>query len=303
MNKLFLRALICGATTLLACSVSQNINNSASLESSPKFIPFTVVYAENVKKVGSLDTLGTLEDLGSEIILNLNDSSHLILGHYSGLLIEFNQDTLIDINELSALVNRQLDIESNEGSKRAIYNLLYSNNSSLSTKRRQGVVHRCFEGNITYKFPAITQSYQVGIPKSSPKICLEWVTQEKHKELNITLEVRSIFNELIDSYKVSDTSGLLDLSNYESESNLYVIELKDTTNELFSIPIGIQLDSGIEYIPSNCDINTSIEALQTAYYLESHQFYYDAGDYYELAADLSNKKFYKLMLENYRNRQ
>lgn len=62
--------------------------------------PFQVIYLENVERYNITDSLRVMEKLGPGTILKVGEKGHLVLGHYSGYLLEFEDDTLINIATL-----------------------------------------------------------------------------------------------------------------------------------------------------------------------------------------------------------
>ncbi len=258
------------------------------------------MHADSARFVGFQNYIDPVIGAKQENIIKVEQGGHLVLGHYSGYLLEFSDDTLISILDLTNHVDSLLNIEPNQLRRTAIFDVLFSTKGGNSYYQEVGT--RLDGPLIEFITPSVGARI-INISRNMPSLCLEWKNAFDANELEFDLLIKNIFNETVDKLPVSGKSMTIDFSGYKSESNLYILSIQSKTEGIVSQEIAVSVDSGHEFIPGSCDAHTAIESLQMAYYLETRRYYHEATRFYELAAELSPKPFYNKMLNHHLQRK
>lgn len=180
---------------LVGCSIypSRTVPTGFISESNIRSKPFQVVYAKQTRKIGDTAELVALEYLFLEDIIRLEKSGYLILAHYSGLFLEFENDTIFSISEISEKTSQQLNINSQEVKHRTDIELLYTD--ERKHQYYPGVVSRCISYPMALISPARTTSE---ISAKSPKICISWESNLNYEPESYEVQIKNIFDENLD---------------------------------------------------------------------------------------------------------
>ena len=124
------------------------------------------------------------------------------------------------------------------------------------------------------------------------------------KPKTFEVQIKNIFDELLEIIETENTDINLNLSQYDSDVGLYIVRVYDKDNHEISTPdIGISTRWEHHFTPKACDLYTAVKALEMAYYLDKNRYYFDAAEYYELATELSDRLIFTEILNHYRNRK
>jgi hypothetical protein len=262
--------------------------------------PFQVIYADRARKVGDSAQVMRLKFLSTFDLIRIEDDGYLLLAHFSGMFFEFQGDTILDISKLSEQASQRLNNNLNAVEHPVNVQLLYQNKGKPNYYPG-AVSGGCASYPIALISPATNS---VEISATFPELCLSWESTSDKKPESFEIQIKNIFDELVDTI-ISETTTLnLNLSQYNSESGLYLLTIYDSQDhEIRSTELGIKVGRVYYYTPQTCDINTSLKALEMALYVESHHYYYDASDYYKLAAELSERPIFTEFLNNYKMRK
>lgn len=262
--------------------------------------PFQIIHAENVRNAGDSVQLTALNFLSKYDIVKLEETSYLLLVHFSGMFFTFEGDTVINLATLSKEISQELNIENEEINHRAGIQFLFQNEAYIPKYSNPVLRIESFQG-IQMLTPALDQTQ---LSANASKICLKWRESPVRSVDVFQIIIKDIFDEVLDTMHTKSSYLDLDLSRYESEGNLYIIKIKDSRYpRVESIEFAIILGNEQYYIPKNCKIRTAEKALEMAYYLEYNQLYTDAEEYYLLATSLSERPIFDQLLKNFQERK
>jgi hypothetical protein len=260
--------------------------------------PFQVVFADQTHKVGDSTQLAKLDYLSSYDIIRIENSGYIILAHFTGLFLEFEGDTIIDMSELSEMTSQQLNIDPNTIKHRTNIQLLFQD--ERKNNYYQGAVSRCVSHPMAIVSPISTTTE---ISATTPEICISWEYSMAQRPEEFEVKIKNIFDEPLDTVRTSETRLSLNLSNYEHE-RLVIVGVSDKNeSEIQTQEIGIKIGKQHYFTPQSCDLKSALKVLEMAYYLESHRYYFDATHYYKLASELSDRTIFDELLEHYENRK
>ncbi len=256
------------------------------VKSNVKKYPFEVLHSVNCKRTTDNSSL-TSGMLINSPQLEL-DNGHLILVHYSGKFLEYEDDTIINLDKINSELKSTITTANKRFRPRI--NFLYSDNTHSGVS--DGV-----SGIVPLSDNPIT------IDKNE-NFCLSWIPEavEVPDEPEMyTVRIRSIFLETLFELKTESNYATLDFSDYEG--TLFLVDIRGKNSTLTSYDLGIKLGIRDFLLPNYCEPKNSVEALEIAYHLERMYFARkEALVYYERANELSNQQFYKDQLSKYKKR-
>lgn len=261
--------------------------------------PFQIVYAEQASRIGDSINLAPLHHLSVNDTVQLNDSSYLILAHYSGLFLEFKGDATLIISEISDSLIRDFNINPENVKFRTNVELLYSNKQSPKTCRATAA--RSYRLPIEFVLP----QRRIELSKNFSELCVSWSSNIINvSDHTFNFRIKNIFDQQLDVIEVKGNKIDLNLSKYNNEQNLFVIKVEDKNNpEIQSSDFGIKVNEQYYYFPNSCNFDSALKAIEMGYHIESNHCYFEATEYYELASKLSDHKIFKELLNNHINRQ
>jgi len=260
--------------------------------------PFQVIHSDGVYNLRVRTDLSRFQLLSLADTLQLADSSYLLLAHHSGLFLEFEGDTVLNVSQLAEHVAHQLNILPNVKKTRAIIRLLFSDTRNRNYPT--GAVLRCVSYPIEFILPISTTS---DISANKPEICLSWETRDGNQHKEFVVQIKNIFDELIGEYEVGLSETSLDLSKYSIDNRLLIVNVSDRNDSTFRSPdIGVKIGREYVYAPKLCELYSAAAALEIGFHMESNGYSFDAAKYYKLAAELSDRSIYSEVLTHHRRR-
>ena len=273
-----------------------------SLELSKHY--FTVLIADKVSFVNG-SGIRSGDHLGSMDSVIIRGDGYLMLAHFSGKLIEFEGPGTISIGQESSLIQKMLAIEELPSHGWASPDLLFSRKKQYDDQfyKELGPV----EGNLglAYSYPFNPQTSKIVISKNYPKACLRWTSSKSRVGTGpYRVDISDIANNQIDMISTNDSLLSIDFSNYQNESDLYLVRTSIANNLEYSTgEEAIYLGEEHRYVPRACIPNAALAALELALYYEEIQLYLLAWEYYEKAAALTDHPFYQQMFLNFKERK
>lgn len=253
-------------------------------KSEVKKYPFQVIHATNCLRTTDNSAIT------DEMLLSTNQlkikNGHLILVHYSGKFLEFVNDTTINLETINSGLLRRITNSNNR----------YRPNIDFINSDK---VHGGVSDGVSGIVPLNDSPMAVDI---NEEFCLRWTLRGFNNDPNkFIVTIRNIFNETLQEIETDTKTIIIDLNEYYE--NLFIIEIKDKDSTMSSGEIGLKKGKGDFILPTYCEPETSIEALELAFHLERKYFgRHEALRYYELADELSEQPFYNDQLEKYKLR-
>ena len=242
--------------------------------------PFQVLYAEGVRSEINDSRIIRFDYLKDSDKLTVKNG-HLILVHHSGKFAEFDGNTNVNVDSLNSEYQKFITPVIDRREDRPDLGMLVD----------------WFRGVSTYcnmDYLDLVGSYVMY--QSEPQICLQWFADTRFG-LDFTVEARNIYDQVVFTERVEGESISIDLSDKMEmlEEDLVIIKVINSTNEeLTSKVIGIHFnDKG--YSPKYCMGISALNSLEAACY-EIWNGNRHASRFFEDAASLSDKLFYKEML-------
>lgn len=262
--------------------------------------PFQVIHAEKSRKLGSAIELKRLQYLSDYDIIKLEKSGYLILAHFTGMFFEFEGDTLIDISALSRHTSQVLNIDQSKISDRRDIQCLFQDECKFGYLT--GATCRPTPPTLTMVSPTTFSIPEISA--TTPEICILWKDLEDQKSKSYEIQIKNIFDEVLETLIVKNPELNLNLAPYESPIGLFIINISDDENhEISASEMGITVGNQHYFTPKTCTINTAAKALEMAYYLETNHYYTDATEYYKRATELSDKPVFALLLKHHERRK
>lgn len=278
-------------------------------------MPFQVLFAENVmSKDGSI--LKSLDFISAEETLSIQKDGSISLIHKSGIPIEISNDTIISIVELNNLLQndisgkrRRLKQNNSHSLVRLGIEFLFFADKKLANYTKLSSTGSCMDCN--FDFEIIYPPHYLLAYSDSSDLCIKW---EPSDALNYSIELGNPAKTVIKKYTSTFnelTINWADLQFLTSKGTSIIVEIMG--DGLYKRHGGTEIkkfgDNDIKF-PFGCQIETATAALLMGLYMEisPNSFlkkYYtnEAEKYYTLAASLSEKHFFKEMLNNFRMRQ
>jgi len=272
-----------------------------------KNLPFQVVYAENVyndegQKVNNLQLIPVNE------VLTIRQGGFLSMIHYFGFPIEFEGDTTINIEEIQT----QFDLLK-LGKKKWKYSelrrpsieYLFIDDGKQGRKNKlssTGACHDCnFDLDIVYP-----PKYKTSEIMFDNDLCIVWQSTNSNK---YEVEVKNMFDEKIKTY--SSTTNELKIDKEEinalaDKEKALFFRIKDINSKNVSdVTIVRKFPLNTFDFPFSCAPQKATYSLIAGFYLEMFPVDHikEAETYFKLATELSDKQFFKTMLDNFNKRR
>jgi hypothetical protein len=292
---------------LIIVKCSSCIGQDASLD-----FPFQVLYSDGTKNKAGKE-IKSLDMVSINEVLTIKQNGTLSLIHYNGLPIQIDNDTTINIKELQETIEIPQREKSKKGKKSSLdptrpnIERLFISDSELAKKDKQSRTARtgmCFDCDndleVIYP-PRLSNSlYFKG------GLCLEWRTSGSKR---YRIEIKNIFGEFIDSISVSTNKLFIadkefkEIMKNEEIASITILDLENS--RLRNGGVLKKYYYGKLEFPYSCQIDKATYAVMTGLYLEMLRWDYhsEAEKYYELATKLSDRTFYKIILEKFRQRR
>lgn len=264
--------------------------------------PFQVVHADQANLIRTKQPIKPLQLLNIDNSIEIKKNGHLILSHFSGLFLEFDMDTTFTILELSKHIKRQLGFENNLVNYRFFIDQLYLE----VDKRRLRPTGATTRINFPYeeiKFDLpVKPATRTG--RNTTNVCLMWQHPEKVSDAEeYRIDIRNLYNEVIDEFIVERNYHKIDLSKYVVNKSTYLINVYDQNHDnTRSQTLAIIPEGQPYYTPTSCDIKTALQALEIACHMERTNSRLSSRNFFELAAQLSDKPIYSRLLSIYQER-
>jgi hypothetical protein len=276
--------------------------------------PFQVVYAEDARTTSGRE-LKSLDLISFEDIVTVADGGTLVMIHYNNFPVQVDGDSTIVISTLEKRLMVQEDDKKKKkvsaNSSRPYIRRLFITNDTLARKDKLQRTTICYDCSsdleILYPPAGYLSKYYF-----QTELCLKW----RHDDpAGYKVLIQSMFDDLLDSSTVTTNEILIDeqrLKTIAANEDLLVITLQGLQNKRLSRSVSLhrlRID-GLEF-PFTCEPVNASSALLAGLSLEMQakehgaklMAYYTAAEkYYVLATKLSDRLFYKTMLENFRRR-
>ena len=270
--------------------------------------PFQTLYAENTKNTTG-QSVKSLDMISIDDVLTIDNGGTISLIHYTGFPIELSTDTVVKVRDLQSLFNlsgkNQMPGRSTHISVKPSIEYLFISDIVKAKKHKLFIRGYQFDhwSKIDLLYPPLFSTQDLNYAQA---LCLRW-THTNTKSYQIELRDKS--ENIIKTY----------LSN-DNELNINGEEIKTLNKNQKDLSLVIHEVEGKEYsehlsleefkmdkikFPYTCDLKKASLALMTGLYLELLNTDYsdEAEKYFNLATILSDKQFYKDMLENFKKRR
>lgn len=288
---------------LIVFFLIQGLTSSAQ-KGNDKDLPFQIILAENVsdskgRKVENLDLI-SIDDQ-----LIIGKSGILALMHYSGFPIEIERDTIIkmiDLQKEFALLKH--DKKRDKYFMRPNIEYLFINDSKQGRKAKLGMTGACHDCNnlVEITYPPIISG---GSVLTQGNLCLEW---ESYESNSYQVDLKNLFDKNLKTYKSSENTLFISESEIKElfvGNKDLLISISNLTDEQSSMLLGIKrFPSELIDFPFKCKPDKATYALITGFYMETSLLgnLAKSEEYFRLATELSDKEFFKQMLDNFLKR-
>lgn len=266
---------------------------------------FQVLYAEKAS-LNNGTPLKSLDKLLDETIL-VADSGYLVLIHETGIPVEFSGDTAVSLIELHSVLDppKKKDVSTYQESYGI--SVLFLSNPAELMKFRLNPMKACHDCGPTYPIiypPLINNRIYF---KDSVKIL--WA--HKFGSENVKATIKNVFDEDLKTYVTKDKLILIAGRELKSQGIDCVVSFtsfaesgKRIKNEITQGYLISPFYSDKIDFPYSAEIKTAAAALMAGYFYEIAKWGVsaEAQVHYELATQLSDKQFYKDILNNYLKR-
>ena len=270
----------------------QKINNDLIL-------PFQILYAENTKnRMGQ--NVKSLDMVGIDEVLTIENGGTLSLVHYTGFPIEINNDTTLVVRHLQ---NAIVPVGKKEKKKKYLETLvepsiehLFISKAIEGRKHKLQITGACMDCNFDLEIiypPRFTEQ----TPNYSGDLCIKWRAADSN---NYKVQMLNTSDR---SY--SSTKNELTIEDPMTEKELvFMITDMTTGKNSGAFVFKKYVQESLEY-PYPCEIKKASFALMAGLYLElsPRDYFEEAEKYFILATNLSDRQFYKDMLDNFRKRR
>jgi hypothetical protein len=289
---------------VLSCKPSYHYFNPYERTESTVIYPFQVIYADSVRIEGKAKLLKTYDLIRSseKVIVH----GKLLLAHYSGEFLAFEEDT-VDIEQINlTIIPREIDggIVYGDGFAGAINTPeVRPNLSHLFEKFPHRRSHPVTDiGYLEFSHP---HGSTVEINRNQ-EICIRWWTGNRDAStMDFFVLLKNIFDETIDSIAVHGNTYKAAFGKYEGlkEARLIILRVGNIGEEKsWTKDLGIRIGARNSSLTDVCDIESPIEALKTAYFLEYLGDLYGAREMYSKASAFQNHHIYDSLLTNFEQR-
>ena len=272
-----------------------------------KNLPFQVIHSESVENSKGQE-IKELDIIAIDEVLTIRQNGFLSMMHYFGFPLEISGDTVIKVKD----IHTQFDLL-NKRKKKAKYSYLtrpnieylFLTDGKLGRKNKLSNTGACHDCNFGLEiiYPPQYKTSEVFVKGD---LCLTWQpTSSKNYEIALT----NVFDEKVKTY----TSTTNDLKIEENEIKLLMdkekvllFQIKDLETNMTSLQsILREFPSDLVEFPYSCTPEKATYALIAGFYLEMSRLdnNKEAGKYFKLATELSNREFYKTMLDNFIKRR
>jgi hypothetical protein len=270
-----------------------------------KRLPFQILFADNVENkkgqpVKSFDLI-SIND-----ILIVGQGGYLSMVHYFGYPIEIDRDTTINIKEIQKefeLLKYGKRHEKYSNLKRPYIKYLSITDNETGRKSKFKITqpcHYCYDFEIIYP-----PKYRTNEIPFDSDLCLKW---EPTDSKSYQIELKNMFDDSLMTYTSTTNEIKLDNKAFKDlidRERVLLLRIKDgSKNRASDISIIRKINSKYKY-PYSCEPRTATDALLAGFYIEVAQGNHDseAENYYKLAVELSDRQFFKTMLENFIKRR
>ncbi|MEL6558866.1 MAG: hypothetical protein AAFQ94_11830 [Bacteroidota bacterium] len=224
-------------------------------------------------------------------------SGYLLLVNSMYQFFEFEGDTSLTMQALTNQVNYRKDQNGF-----AISKLLGTEDFSIDYKPTS----RCDKGKRDIVFGFIHESEYNKIVEIPAEICLFWQHTDQNDEArSFIVQVSNMFGDLLMEEKISENFLMLDLSEYETPRNIFLVQVftvdeNANKDSCASEDIGLKVTSQpANYFPNRCGELTAAKALEIAFHLEYNGRMKWAEKYYKKASSLSERAIYQTIFEKF----
>lgn len=275
---------------------------------SETFFPYQIIYAEQVKNTRGQE-IKSLDLISMQDTLIISNGGFLSMIDQTGFPIEIKKDTSLVIVELYRLF---YPLDKKRKNTKVNYTLrpyieyLFISEGPQGRKfllSQHGVIADGGGPDLEVFYPPLNKSIVI-IFKDD--LCIKWRPGGSD---DYEVSIRNSFDEPLKTYYFTTNEMTLkadELKSLKRKESLLLITIKDrkTNNSSFQYGIKEFENTKIEY-PYSCTIQKATHALMVAFQLETSRYDYkkEAEQYFKLAAQLSDKEFFKTMLSNFYNRR
>jgi hypothetical protein len=276
----------------------------AQKPSDEKNLPFQVIFAENAEnKQGK--QINSLNLIPADQILTIRQGGFLSMAHYFGLPIEFQGDTTINIKDLQKAFDLlQRSKPDPFHYSRLDISYLFIADGELAQKKRLAMTGACqhcdFDLELLYPPKYRSDIFLTG------DLCLRWHSNGSN---TFVIKLTNVFDDELETY--TSTTNELEIDSaeitamFDKEQILLLRIIDENTHKISRDVLVRKFPSNTVPYPYQCaSQRAATYALMTAFDLETgpRDFPKWAAQYYRLAAELSDKPFFKTMLDNFNKR-
>lgn len=260
--------------------------------------PFQVLHAEQAYNSDTEQPLVRQQYLPVDGQFKIKADGYLLLIHLSGKMLEFNQDTTIDVAILASNIATSLSIESAKVTHRIDTEILFRDTLTYNFDAEEVIREN------EYLIDIYTPAEQLNeISFRDKKYCFRWSPKYDQNPDSYRLIISDIFDDQVDSLVTDQTEYQIDLSDYQTEGGYIFLRVCDHNDEeVQSREVVLEPGKELYYHPCRCKPTSAVEALEIAYYLESRYQVLQAQHYYREAARLSEKAIFDKFLDHYLKR-
>lgn len=290
------------SVTVIALMMSFSALAQTEKKDDKKNYPFQVIYAEGVTNSKGV-ALTSLDFVHQSDRLTVNQKGFLSMVHFLGFPIEVEGDTIVNVRQVrEAMTPVKLKPKEIKYRRRPNIDLLFSSNPNDRSKLFPPC-HDCgTEMEVLYP-PVIQGSFSSVYYRGD--LCLSWETTTASKYV---VSMSNIFGDRVKVDTVKEARWTIparEMDEMMGNERVMLFESHDIASPSNSFPVVIEAyPESITEFPYPCAITKATYALTAAMYIESVRGKNDneAEKFFRLAIQLSDRNFFKLMLENFLKR-
>jgi hypothetical protein len=263
--------------------------------------PFQIIYCEGVTN-RSGETVRGLDLIWVDEILAVSRDGILAMIHYSGVPVEVMGDTTLMVKDLQVRFNLLFkSVQTDHRFKRPDIEYLFIDGYDRAARARVGWVPVNRESPLVdLLYPP---SFKWGATFVSHDVCFRW-TQTGAKAY--TVELRNIFEDVLATYKVPSSELMIPAAEMDSiwtDGSPLVLTISAERLRIRDQLI-MRVPDEFKNYPFGCSLDKATYALVAALHVEKSvvERKPDAERYFKLAAELSDRPFFKTMLDNFYKR-